>query len=132
MPKTKIRILMGRLGEGYKESSLKFAKALADAGCEVVYTELQDPEAIVRSAIQESVDVIGMTTLPGADIEVFQTISDVLKREKNDILVTAGGFLDEADIARLKAMGVKEFFPKGTSIKALFEWGQIHILPKAR
>jgi methylmalonyl-CoA mutase, C-terminal domain len=122
---------LGRLGEGYKESSLKFARSLADAGCEVVYTELQDPEAIVRSAVQESFDVIGMTTLPGADMEVFQRISDVLNKEgRDDILVTAGGIMDEADVARLKARGVKKFFPRGTSVEAILEWGERHIPPR--
>ena len=75
MSQGKIRILLGQLGEGHKESSLRLAKYFGDAGFEVVFTDLQSPDAIISSAIQESVDHIGITTLPGADIIVFVLFS---------------------------------------------------------
>jgi methylmalonyl-CoA mutase C-terminal domain/subunit len=132
MAERKIRILLGRLGEGQKETQLNLAKRLGNAGFEVIFTELQDPEAIVRSALQESVDHIGITTLPGADIRSFEKISRTLKKEKADfITITAGGFLEEKDIPRIKAMGVKEFFPKGTSLDELIEWSKKNIRPHA-
>jgi methylmalonyl-CoA mutase C-terminal domain/subunit len=127
----KARILLGRLGEGYKESLLNLAKAFGDAGFEVVYTELQDPEAIVKSALQESVDHIGITTLPGADIRAFEEILSILSREgMESITVTAGGFLEAEDIPRIKAMGVHEFFPKGTTFDALIRWSKDHIVAR--
>ena len=88
------RVLLGKLGEGHKEAQLNLAKNLGEAGFEVIYTELQDPESIVNSALQESVDHIGITTLPGADIMAFEKIIGLLKKqEAGHILVTAGCFL---------------------------------------
>ena len=128
MTERKIRILLGRLGEGHKEALLNLAKSLGDAGFEVIYTELQEPEAIVKSALQESVDHIGITTLPGADIDAFAEIRRILKEEASEhITITAGGFLDEGDIPKIKAMGVMEFFPKGTSLRELTSWAREHI-----
>ncbi len=128
MADRKLRILLARLGEGYKETLLHLAKRFGDAGFEVIFTELQDPEAIVRSALQESADHIGITTLPGADIRAFEKISSILKKEKAAfITITAGGFLEEKDIPRVKAMGVMEFFPKGTSLDELIDWSKKHI-----
>ena len=128
MAERKIRILLGRLGEGHNEALQYLAKSLVDAGFEVIYTELQEPEAIVKSALQESVDHIGITTLPGADIDAFAEIRRILKEEASDhIKITAGGFLDEEDIPKIKAMGVMKFFPKGTSLKELTAWARENI-----
>ena len=128
MAERKIRILLGRLGEGYKEALLNLAKGLGDAGFEVIYTELQDPDAIVSSAMQESVDHIGITTLPGVDIGAFEEIKRILKEEVADhITITAGGFLEEEDIPKIKAMGVMEFFPKGTSLREMTAWAKKNI-----
>ncbi|UCF57858.1 MAG: cobalamin-dependent protein [Deltaproteobacteria bacterium] len=128
MAERKIRILLGKLGEGHKEALLNLAKSLGDAGLEVIYTELQDPEAIVESALQESVDHIGITTLPGVDIRAFEEIRRFLKDENSEhITITAGGFLEEKDVPKIKAMGVLEFFPKGTSFEELTEWAKKNI-----
>jgi len=131
MAERKIRALLGKLGEGHNEALLNLAKRLGDAGFEVIYTELQDPEAIVRSAIQESVDHIGITTLPGADIGVFKKIIDLLKEEKADhITITAGGFLNEEDIPKIEKAGVMKFFPRGISFDELIQWSKENIKPK--
>jgi methylmalonyl-CoA mutase C-terminal domain/subunit len=123
MAKRKIRILLGKLGEGHKEALLALARNFSEAGFEVIYTELQEPDAIVSSALQESVDHIGITTLPGTDIKEFAEIRRLLKKENSDhITLTAGGFLDEKEISLIKEMGVMEFFPKGTSFEELIEW----------
>jgi methylmalonyl-CoA mutase C-terminal domain/subunit len=128
MAERKIRILLGRLGEGHKEALLNLAKSLGNAGFEVIYTELQEPEAIVRSALQESVDHIGITTLPGADIDAFAEIMRILEEEASGhITITAGGFLEKEDIPKIKAMGVMEFFPKGTPLRELTSWARGHI-----
>jgi len=124
----KIRILLGKLGEGHKEALLALARSFSEAGFEVIYTELEEPHAIVRSAMQESVDHIGITTLPGAHIQAFAEIRRLLKRANSDhITVTAGGFLEENDIPLLKDMGVIEFFPKGTPFEELVEWSKKNI-----
>ncbi len=126
------RILLGKLGEGHKEARLNLAKALSEAGFEVIYTELQDPEALVRSALQECVDHIGITTLPGGRIEAFGEMTGLLKEKKADyISVTAGGFLDDDDIPRVKEMGVIAFFPKGTTFREIVEWARERIRIKA-
>ena len=127
----KIRILLGKLGEGHKEALLALARNFSEAGFEVIYTELQEPDAIVRSAMQESVDHIGITTLPGADMRVFVEIRRLLKKANSDhITVTAGGLLDENTIPLLKDMGVMEFFPKGTPFEELIEWSKKNIRQK--
>ena len=128
MTQRKIRILMAKLGNGFETAMMKLASAFSEAGFEVIYTDLQEPEAIVSAALQESVDHIGITTLPGADIEKFSRIFELLKKENvPDIKVTAGGFLDERDIPRIKEMGVVEFFPKGTTYAELIQWAKENI-----
>lgn len=131
MTERKIRILLATLGEGHKEALQSLAINFSDAGFEVIYTELQQPQAIVRAAVQESVDHIGVTLLPGADIQAFAEIKTLLKEENSHhITITAGGFLDQSQIASLKAMGVMEFFPKGTSFDELIEWSRKNISSK--
>jgi len=121
---------MAKFGEGFESAVMKLARAFSEAGFEVIYTELQDPLAIVASAIQESVDHIGITTLPGADINNFNAIFQLLDQEDvSHIRITAGGFLEDNDIPRLKELGVVEFFPKGTSYEELIEWASKHIQP---
>jgi methylmalonyl-CoA mutase C-terminal domain/subunit len=132
MSERKIRILLGKLGQGHKEAQLALARSFSEAGFEVIYTELQEPEAIIRSALQESVDHIGITVLPGADITAFEQIQRLIEEEGSpSITVTAGGILDEADINSLARMGVMKFFPKGTPFRELIEWSKKHITPKA-
>lgn len=123
MPARRVRILLGKMGEGFKETLLNLARNFREAGYEVIYTELQEPEAIVRSAIQESVDHIGITTLPGTNIQAFAEINQLLREQGADrISVTAGGYLDDEDVPKVRAMGVMEFFPKGTTFDELIEW----------
>lgn len=130
MNQRKVRILMAKCGEGYATAVMNLARAFSEAGFEVIYTDLQEPEAIVASAIQESVDHIGVTTLPGADIEYFKKILDLLVREDvRQIQITAGGFLAEEDIEKIKQMGVTEFFPKGTTYDQLIRWARANITP---
>ncbi|HNY72762.1 MAG TPA: cobalamin-dependent protein [Syntrophales bacterium] len=123
-----IRILMAKLGEGYEDAVGKLCIAFREAGYEVVYVENQRPEAIVASALQEAVDHIGITTLPGARIEDIARVMELLKKEDlSYVRVTAGGFLDYNDIHKVKEAGVVEFFPKGTSISELITWAKENI-----
>jgi methylmalonyl-CoA mutase C-terminal domain/subunit len=131
MPARRVRILLGKMGEGFKETLLNLARNFREAGYEVIYTELQEPEAIVRSAIQESVDHIGITTLPGTNIQAFAEINQLLREQGADrISVTAGGYLDDEDVPKVRAMGVMAFFPKGTTFDELIEWSHENIKVK--
>jgi methylmalonyl-CoA mutase, C-terminal domain len=130
MSPRKVRILMARLGEGYEAAMMKLARAFSESGYEVIYTDITEPKAIVASAIQESVDHIGITILPGADIQDFARILELLATEDAaHIRITAGGFLPDEDIARIKALGVVEFFPKGTTYADLIKWSEENIKP---
>lgn len=125
-----VRILMAKLGEGYVKAMETLTLAFRDAGYEVIYTDIQRPEAIVASAIQECVDHIGITTLPGTGIEDLARIVELLKNEgSSHIRVTAGGHLEADKIPAVKEMGVVEFFPKGTPISELVQWARDNIKP---
>ena len=128
MSQKKVRILMAKLGDGYESAIINLGTAFVEAGFEVIYTTIQDPKAIITAALQESVDHIGVTTLPGAQIDDFARIFELLAKENlSHIQVTAGGFLNDEDIPRIKEMGVVEFFPKGTTYAELIEWSKLHI-----
>lgn len=123
-----VRILMAKLGDGFDDAMLRLAMVFREAGYEVIYTDAQNPRTIVLSAIQESVDHIGITTLKGADIENFAKIVELLAKENAaDIGVTAGGFLADEDIPRIKEMGVMKLFPLGTPFSELVEWAKENI-----
>ncbi len=128
MNQKKVRILMARLGDGYESAIMNLGRVFSEAGFEVIYTMIQDPQAIVTAALQESADHIGITTLPGAQIEDFASIFEFLAKEDlSHIQVSAGGFLTDEDIPRIKEMGVVEFFPKGTTYAELINWSKLHI-----
>ena len=123
MAKRKLRVLIAKFGDGYENALLKLAGACSEAGFEVIYTDLQDPRAIVAAAIQEAVDHIGITALPGADIEDFGQIFKLLKENGVDhIRVTAGGFLPDEDLSCMKEMGVLDFYPKGSIYNRIDQW----------
>lgn len=125
-----VRILMAKLGDGYLAAMKTLTLAFRDAGYEVIYTDIQRPGAIVASAIQECVDHIGVTTLPGANIEDLARVVELLKKEDSShIRVTAGGYLEHDKIPQVKEMGVVEFFPIGTSISELIQWARDNIKP---
>ena len=108
-----IKVLVTKPGlDGHDRGAKIVARALRDAGMEVVYTGLhQTPEMIVTAAIQEDVDVIGVSILSGAHMTIFPKIMSLLReREVDDIVVIGGGVIQEADIPKLKALGVREIF----------------------
>ncbi|MEJ5262859.1 MAG: cobalamin B12-binding domain-containing protein [Ignavibacterium sp.] len=123
----KIRVLVAKAGlDGHDRGAKVIAAALRDAGMEVIYTGLrQTPEMIVEAAIQEDVDVIGISILSGAHMTIFPKIINLLKeRGVTDILVTGGGIIPEEDIEKLKQMGVGELFTPGSSTTAIAEYIQ--------
>jgi len=115
--KRKLRVLIGKVGlDGHEVGARVVAKALADAGMEVIYTGLrQTPEMIVKAAIEEGVDLIGISILSGSHMTFFPEIIKLLDHHKaNDIHFIAGGIIPAEDIQALKEMGVKEIFPPET------------------
>jgi len=120
----KIRVLIAKPGLDSHDRGAKIvARALRDAGMEVIYTGLrQTPEQIVETALQEDVDVIGLSILSGAHKALFPKIMELLKeRGLTDILVFAGGIIPEEDIPEIKKLGIKEIFGPGTSTEKIIE-----------
>ena len=121
MSEQKIRVLIAKPGlDGHDRGAKIIARALRDAGMEVIYTGLrQTPEQIVSAAIQEDVDAIGLSILSGAHNVLFPEIMRLLKEEGgDDIIVFAGGIIPEKDIATLKNLGIREIFLPGTPTSA--------------
>lgn len=128
MPQRMPRILLAKLGHGHKESLLNLAKRLGDAGFEIVYTELEDPVAIVGTAIQESVDHIGITLLEDGNIETVERLMGLLNEKGDpDVTVAVGGLVENEQCKKLKEMGVDACFPKGTSYEELIRWARENI-----
>lgn len=123
----KIRVLMAKPGlDGHDRGVKVIARALRDAGMEVIYTGLrQTPEDIVEAAIQEDVDVIGLSCLSGAHMALFPEVVKLLRqRHAGDIIVAGGGIIPEEDVPKLRKAGVKAVFGPGTplhEIVAFFE-----------
>ena len=125
MNERKIRVLIAKPGlDGHDRGAKVIARALRDAGMEVVYTGIrQTPEQIVSAAIQEDVDIIGLSCLSGAHGYLFPKICEELKKEKaSDIIVVGGGIIPDEDIAGLKNAGIKEIFLPGTSTEEIIDY----------
>ena len=114
----KIRVLVAKVGlDGHDRGAKVVARALRDAGMEVIYTGLhQTPEQVVETAIQEDVDVIGLSLLSGAHMTLFRDVAELLKKKGMDnILLIGGGIIPEEDRGALKQAGISEIFGPGTS-----------------
>jgi methylmalonyl-CoA mutase C-terminal domain/subunit len=125
MPEKRIRVLIAKPGlDGHDRGAKIIARALRDAGMEVIYTGLrQTPEMIASAAVQEDVNVIGLSILSGAHNTLGPRLMDLL-REKgmNDVIVVIGGIIPEADIAGLKKIGISEIFLPGTPTQAIVDF----------
>jgi methylmalonyl-CoA mutase C-terminal domain/subunit len=129
----RIRILVAKPGlDGHDRGARVIARAFRDAGFEVVYTGLhQTPEQIVAAALQEDVDLIGLSVLSGAHMYLFERILELLKANKaDDVMVIGGGIIPEGDIPRLKKLGIKEIFLPGTSLDTIVNWVKDNIKPR--
>lgn len=118
MKDEKIRVLVAKAGlDGHDRGAKVIAAALRDAGMEVIYTGLrQTPEMIVEAALQEDVDVIGVSILSGAHLTILPKILNLMKAKGlDDVLLTGGGIIPEEDINKLKEMGVGELFTPGAA-----------------
>jgi methylmalonyl-CoA mutase C-terminal domain/subunit len=128
-----LRILVAKPGlDGHDRGAKIIARALRDAGIEVVYTGLhQTPEMIVATAIQEDVDAVGLSILSGAHMTIFPAVIELLAAQKaSDIQVFGGGIIPQDDVPKLKAKGVAELFLPGTSTQTTVEWIRANVKPR--
>src|SRR5688572_17222867 len=128
----KLRILVAKPGlDGHDRGAKVVARALSDAGYEVIYTGLhQTPEMIAAAAVQEAVDAVGLSIMSGAHMTLFPAVIEALKsRGAEDIVVFGGGIIPDEDIARLQNAGVKGVFTPGTTLKSIVEWVQTNVTP---
>ncbi len=133
MAEAKIRIVVAKPGlDGHDRGAKIVARALRDAGFEVIYTGLhQTPEMIANAAIQEDADAIGLSILSGAHLTLFPRLMELLRaRGANDIVVFGGGIIPQEDIPVLKQCGVHEIFTPGTSLETIVDWVRTHVKPR--
>jgi len=128
-----LRILVAKPGlDGHDRGAKIIARALRDAGFEVIYTGLhQTPEMIAETAIQEDVDAVGLSILSGAHMSLFPAVIELLRAKGGeDIVVFGGGIIPSDDIPVLKAAGVKEIFTPGSSTEAIVRWVRENVKPR--
>lgn len=129
-----IRVLIAKPGlDGHDRGAKVVARALRDAGMEVIYTGLrQSPEEIVRAALEEDVDLIGLSILSGAHMALFPRVLALLKRERaSNVPVFAGGIIPDEDARRLKRAGIRAIFGPGTSLGEIVTTAEKLARPRA-
>ena len=125
MAERRIRVLVGKVGlDGHDRGAKVVARALRDAGMEVIYTGIrQTPEMIAETALQEDVDVVGLSILSGAHLEVFPRVVEELRRRgKGEVLLLAGGIIPQEDIPALEAVGFAGLFGPGTRTQEIVDF----------
>jgi methylmalonyl-CoA mutase, C-terminal domain len=130
----KLRILVAKPGlDGHDRGAKIIARALRDAGFEVIYTGLhQTPEMIAETAVQEDVDAIGLSILSGAHMTLFPKILELLKTKGvGDVPVFGGGIVPDDDIKELKRLGIREIFTPGASTQNIITWIKDNVEPRA-
>ena len=131
---TKVRILVAKPGlDGHDRGAKVVARALRDAGFEVIYTGLhQTPEMIAAAAVQEDVDAVGLSIMSGAHNTLFPAVIEALKaRGVDDVVVFGGGIIPDDDVRRLRDAGVKGIFTPGTPLSEIIEWVRANVAPHA-
>jgi methylmalonyl-CoA mutase C-terminal domain/subunit len=125
MADKRLRIIVAKPGlDGHDRGAKIIARALRDAGFEVIYTGLhQTPEMIAEAAIQEDADAVGLSVLSGAHMTLFPEVIRLLKEKgADDVAIFGGGIIPEEDATKLKAMGVREIFTPGASTEDIVKW----------
>jgi len=133
MSDRKLRILVAKPGlDGHDRGAKVVARALADAGYEVVYTGLhQTPDMIAAAAVQEAVDAVGLSIMSGAHMTLFPAVIDALKaRGLSDIVVFGGGIVPQDDLPKLTELGVAKIFTPGASTHEIIDWVESYLRPK--
>jgi methylmalonyl-CoA mutase C-terminal domain/subunit len=129
----RIRVLVAKPGlDGHDRGAKVVAQALRDAGMEVIYTGLhQTIDQIIHAAIQEDVDVIGLSIMSGAHLPICEKLIKKMKEEKiEDILIVVGGVIPKRDISPLQKMGIEGIFPGGTPFEESIRWIRGHVKPR--
>src|SRR5262245_22045917 len=129
----RIRVLVAKPGlDGHDRGAKVIARAFRDAGFEVIYTGLrQTPEQVVNAALQEDVDVIGLSVLSGAHMTLCLRIMELLKKERmEDVLVVIGGIIPDQDVEKLKETGISEVFQPGASTEDIVAYVRDHVRKK--
>ncbi len=132
MPEKKIRVLIAKPGlDGHDRGAKIIARALRDAGMEVIYTGLrQTPEMIASAALQEDVDVIGLSILSGAHMTICPRLMELLReKQMGHVIVVIGGIIPDADIPVLKQAGIAEVFQPGSSTQEIVDFIQARVMP---
>jgi methylmalonyl-CoA mutase C-terminal domain/subunit len=130
MSDSPLRVVVAKPGlDGHDRGAKVVARALRDAGMEVVYTGLhQTPEQIVEAAIQEDADLVGLSVLSGAHMTLFAKVMELLRqRDAEDIVVFGGGIIPEGDIPELEAIGVAKVFTPGATTTEIVAWVREHV-----
>ena len=133
MSDRKLRILVAKPGlDGHDRGAKVVARALADAGYEVVYTGLhQTPEMIAAAAVQEAVDAVGLSIMSGAHMTLFPAVMEALKtRGAGDVVVFGGGIVPKDDLPKLEQIGVAKIFTPGASTHEIIDWVESYVRPK--
>jgi len=131
----KVRLLIGKVGlDGHDRGAKIVARALRDAGFEVIYTGLhQTPEMVVATALQEDVDGIGLSLLSGAHNTIFPKVMKLLaEKNSSDIVVFGGGIIPEEDMPRLQEAGIRKLFTPGTTTQEFIDWVKENVQPRRR
>jgi methylmalonyl-CoA mutase C-terminal domain/subunit len=127
---TRIRVVVAKPGlDGHDRGAKVVARALRDAGMEIIYTGLhQTPEQIVETAIQEDADAVGLSVLSGAHMTLFRRVVELLReRGAEDVVVFGGGIIPDADIPELEQLGVAKIFTPGATTQSIVDWVRSHI-----
>jgi len=133
MSDRKLRILVAKPGlDGHDRGAKVVARALADAGYEVVYTGLhQTPEMIAAAAVQEAVDAVGLSIMSGAHMTLFPAVMEALRaRGAGDVVVFGGGIVPRDDMPKLEQIGVAKIFTPGASTHEIIDWVESYLRPK--
>ena len=134
MKERKLRVMVAKPGlDGHDRGARIIARAFRDAGFEVVYTGLhQTPEEIVQAAIQEDVDMIGLSSLAGAHLYLFPRVLELLReKEVDDVTVIGGGIIPDDDVAVLKEAGMREIFTPGSKLDEIVGWVRENVRPRS-
>jgi methylmalonyl-CoA mutase C-terminal domain/subunit len=128
----KIRVLIAKPGlDGHDRGAKVIARALRDAGMEVIYTGLrQTPEQIVTAAVQEDVDCVGLSILSGAHMTLFPRVRELMREQGlDDVMLFGGGIIPDEDIPKLKEAGISEIFTPGASTQQVIDFIREHVRP---
>jgi methylmalonyl-CoA mutase C-terminal domain/subunit len=135
MTEDRVKVIIAKPGlDGHDRGAKVVARALRDAGMEVVYTGLrQTPEMVAEAALQEDVDLVGLSILSGAHLELFpRVVEEMKKRGLDDVILLAGGIIPQEDVPALQKIGFRAIFGPGASTDEIVSWVRANVTPRSR